>query len=893
MSLLTITSHHHQHRSHNTLSMHKSEVVSRQVPAPAQQYLSHFEHGTRVTVRNLFGNMPVRVKQRTILSEKQGPSKDWENLRSDLVLLCLAWPNGVAVTLRELATNQRMIIRGPSKSGPKTEISRVCSVLSQSSFIAPEDKASWVSVEASTSSLEVNGTISLDPSPTKHAQFISLDIQPVLALEGQTILHDEINRLFLNSSFGNEEETDELDELERSRRAKDARYKGEGYTNKELKGGKKGVDRWPMFYLNIQRRNTSAISKPFDVDEILDDKANSLSTVMKLLQAMVFEFLTKNLFRPKALRSRSSKDVEARTPNVKHVLPQRDRKIVTFAESPLARGTFSKPSKVEKKKSIKIRNANSDLLGTNVKLPSFRQSLSISDSPFDAWSRIRSGTTKPAVHKASGVSAASEIHRPSSAPPLLLSPVVRSKPLPPSTSLISSAGKVTRRPFDDIAPSPSRSSTPLGTHTTHSSQPKPAVLQPPPAPIDLTGDADDDIVAWINPITKVKSMVNKRTGHTVPAANDGSFTSLSRSSSSPNLSRPKIRSDFSSTSSQPSPWLSNLLEKWDNPVYRLTEASIPQISLNGETEHVLHGHRHDCTQFDINQAFTEASSGIHGRISKQALRDAEVIGQVDKKFILVKLSSSETKTEGKMLVIIDQHAADERIRVETLLAELCTPHMARSDGMASEARVVTTHLEKGIVFEVSEKAIELLETKRCHFAEWGVCYDLPCVNQNAKGKEDANGKRNGKQKLTVRSLPPGIVERCKSDPKLLIELIRTELYSSSKPSQTTFPTSTSETDGKTWLKRIHSCPRGIFDMINSRACRSAIMFNDVLSKDQCEVLVRRLADTAFPFQCAHGRPSLLPLVELGTLAQRGQEGEQGGKSFGSEFRKCKMSVSQE
>ena len=31
------------------------------------------------------------------------------------------------------------------------------------------------------------------------------------------------------------------------------------------------------------------------------------------------------------------------------------------------------------------------------------------------------------------------------------------------------------------------------------------------------------------------------------------------------------------------------------------------------------------------------------------------------------------------------------------------------------------------------------------------------------------------------------------------------------------------------------------------------MFNDVLSVSQCERLVLQLADTAFPFQCAHGR----------------------------------------
>ena len=33
----------------------------------------------------------------------------------------------------------------------------------------------------------------------------------------------------------------------------------------------------------------------------------------------------------------------------------------------------------------------------------------------------------------------------------------------------------------------------------------------------------------------------------------------------------------------------------------------------------------------------------------------------------------------------------------------------------------------------------------------------------------------------------------------------------------------------------------------------AIMFNDPLTTQQCEKLIRELAETVFPFQCAHGR----------------------------------------
>jgi DNA mismatch repair protein MLH3 len=44
------------------------------------------------------------------------------------------------------------------------------------------------------------------------------------------------------------------------------------------------------------------------------------------------------------------------------------------------------------------------------------------------------------------------------------------------------------------------------------------------------------------------------------------------------------------------------------------------------------------------------------------------------------------------------------------------------------------------------------------------------------------------------------------------------------------------------------------------------MFNDELTIDQCTTLVHRLGDCAFPFQCAHGRPSVIPLVDLGGIS---------------------------
>lgn len=55
------------------------------------------------------------------------------------------------------------------------------------------------------------------------------------------------------------------------------------------------------------------------------------------------------------------------------------------------------------------------------------------------------------------------------------------------------------------------------------------------------------------------------------------------------------------------------------------------------------------------------------------------------------------------------------------------------------------------------------------------------------------------------------------------------------------------------------------------------MFGDRLSKDQCERLLAHLAKTRLPFMCAHGRPSLVPLINLQSAAVGSQSGGRLGK----------------
>lgn len=42
------------------------------------------------------------------------------------------------------------------------------------------------------------------------------------------------------------------------------------------------------------------------------------------------------------------------------------------------------------------------------------------------------------------------------------------------------------------------------------------------------------------------------------------------------------------------------------------------------------------------------------------------------------------------------------------------------------------------------------------------------------------------------------------------------------------------------------------------------MFNDELTLDECTSLIASLARCSLPFQCAHGRPSMIPVLDLGS-----------------------------
>ncbi|KAG7421031.1 DNA mismatch repair protein MLH3 [Fusarium oxysporum f. sp. rapae] len=736
LSLLTITSHHQRHISHNSISFHNSRILARQLPSPPESRLVNFDHGTRSTVRDLFGNMPVRVKQRATLAERSALDKEWSRLVRAVVGLLLAWPLGVSLSLKNAASQRELRFRPADKADIMYKTPRL---LTQAGLAASDDADSWVPISASCGPISVKGAISTNPVATRRSQFISLGIRPINNEFGTDVLYEEINKTFGNSSFG----VIDGDEDQNGNSAK-----LDEFTGRDLRS-RKGIERWPMFYLRITATGLEGIDSP----DRLDSQGQTLSAIIDLLRATCYGFLKKHHFRPQKVRLAPEESVFSTARTL---------------------GRSKKPKKQPASSSNSSRASSVTPVSRSGSLGAR------ADSPFGGWHRVKVGRATPL----SATSKAADVR-------------TKMREESPLGRLVGEGGKLLRKPFDEPFPEP-----------------------------------EDE---------KIGSSANS--GVILGACTVDDATCDGDTSSSVTCQGAQKRDKH------PSKWLQGVISSWENPIFQPVEPSVPCI--DGSAQDQLHA----CGHGSVRVGFETGSMSLSGRISRHALAHATVIEQVDRKFILVKLplehAASGTLAHGKQssaLVMLDQHAVDERFQLEDLMASYFT-----HNPLTNQTSPVIEPLDRPIIFEVSKEEWSLLEQYHEYFAAWGITYQTPTSSQN---------------KIIVTSLPPSIMERCRLEPRLLIELLRTEVWRSVDSSVPLVRPSTATPD-KPLTSRFNRCPRGILELLRSRACRSAIMFNDVLSVKQCEELISRLSRCAFPFQCAHGRPSMAPLIDLGNGAKFG------------------------
>lgn len=795
MSLLTISSRYRGHSETNSMILHDSKVISRLVPAPTHQEIRG-EQGTRVTVNNLFGNMPVRVKHRaSSLRRSEDVDKEWEELTRMLVALALSNAGLQKIRLSDREKSRSLSLRIPHKatesstSGTQNSgLFRLHTILTQASITSGTNVDEWVKMSASTLNISVKAYVALSPSPTRLNQFISLGINPVFnEHKSANVLYDEINQVFAGSDFGSDSAVS-------------------GSRESRLQGATRGARRWPMFYVRIDVKSPL---ENFPQAETTAESDRALQHIIEVLHAMFYQFLQQHHYRP-----RKGRKVERDTPSTSH---SRDTSTVTSRRFVQQDGSLYSMSSMQ---SVPVKSTV-EAFECGVKIPTAsKKESSQYFNDFTNWSRVKSGDNK----------AIKEL--------LVCRPRDTSRPQT-ATSILE---------FE--ATSPALASVRVG-QLDHAS--------------DTTQGARDQLTRWVDPSTNKNVLVNSRTGQCVAEShgNDRPNTSIG-------FVRPRSAASLLSQASEPierphtvpaqsqSAWFENLVNNCANPVFSCPEKPIMSI----ENESVFdNSSRCNDAQKKLHQgwAATEPLGDRHnGRISREGLARATIIAQVDRKFILARMAPAREHvydgTLNQILVLVDQHAADERCRLENLLSDMFT-----NDECSGTTSILSHQFSTPIQYPIQEDEVSSLAAYSGYFESWGCHYKVQ--------QEFIDGKRQCS--VIIEALPLVIAERCRLEPKLFIQLLRKEIWS--RAGQRIPPlrrfTSTAtfglehENLALPWLRWMARCPEGILDLINSRACRSSIMFNDPLPIDECQSLISRLSKCAFPFQCAHGRPTMIPIVD--------------------------------
>ena len=278
-SLLHVISHSRLEAAQSYMSVHQGKVLTRCMPAPPELRFETYNHGTRISVRDLFGSMPVRVRQRgTIFADRSAIDREWAKLVLDVTGLLLGWPSAVSISLREKNTQRELRL----STNTTDLILRTSKLLSQAGLLELYGTDRWLPVSASSRRARINGCISKIPVATRRSQFMSLGVRPIPNSFGTNVLYEEVNKLFKESSFGMVEPDD-----------------NDGSNADGMLKARKGVEKWPVFYLQIHMLGDA---QNIDLDEAVGDSRRGLNDIIDLLKVVCYGCLKRQFLRPRRVQ---------------------------------------------------------------------------------------------------------------------------------------------------------------------------------------------------------------------------------------------------------------------------------------------------------------------------------------------------------------------------------------------------------------------------------------------------------------------------------------------------------------------------------------------------------------------------------------------------------------
>lgn len=178
--------------------------------------------------------------------------------------------------------------------------------------------------------------------------------------------------------------------------------------------------------------------------------------------------------------------------------------------------------------------------------------------------------------------------------------------------------------------------------------------------------------------------------------------------------------------------------------------------------HACNSKHEGASHYFQNGHTTAESQPLSRRFRKEDLLNADIISQVDRKFIACLIRDNvETPdnddrgvSHARALVLIDQHAADERVRVERYLRELCLGFLHHGDKTNG---VATRILENSVpVLLTRHEASCLAESNILQraFECWGIAFDnLSSIASRVWDGGLDNTSEKGYMQVFVRSVP--------------------------------------------------------------------------------------------------------------------------------------------
>jgi len=260
---------------------------------------------------------------------------------------------------------------------------------------------------------------------------------------------------------------------------------------------------------------------------------------------------------------------------------------------------------------------------------------------------------------------------------------------------------------------------------------------------------------------------------------------------------------------------------------------------------------------------------IQAPVTRRDLLNApRLLGQIDRKFIAF-------VTPDGTLAIVDQHAADERVRLERLTRDLLViDEVSFTSSLTTlkpnPARVRAHQLDSSIALRVGDDEEVLFQRYAQASVEWGWrwTWDKPSSSASAASAAAgaAGAATTSAAAVTARVLVTHVP--CLFGARVLSAAdLKLYVYQLASCGGGGGGSVRSGGDGGSGGDTYHAggrrpalvVPDAVHRTLASLACRGAIMFGDHVTDTMASKLISSLAITKQYYECAHGRPTVVAL----------------------------------